>query len=639
MSAASCPSCGATFDYKCSDSVFMICPYCRSALVRSGLNFENVGKIADLKLDGSPMRLGTEGRYRGAPFGVVGRIQLQYDLGIWNEWHILFNDGRSGWLGEAQGTYAVTFLTSTTSPLPAFSQLSVGTKVAIKEQSYRVSNIESARCISGEGELPFRIGAGYEAPVIDLQGSGFAFATLDYSEDEKIPLVFTGEYVEFDDLQFSRLRDFDVDPSAGAIKTRTLKCMKCGASLTLRGMMQTASVVCSSCGAIIDVSDEDFKLIAAVKAQREYHPRIPLGSPGVLRGDKFEVIGFQRRCITVEGVGYRWGEYLLFNPYKGFRWLTEYNGHWNFVRQALDQPVQRVGGSVVHRGVVFEHFQSAEAKTEYVVGEFYWKVQAGESALVQDFVAPPLILSAEKTNNEITWSLGEYVEPDEIAAAFHLKTSLPQRIGVYANQPSPHARAVQKAAVLAVVFMSIALLIQGITLAISQNALVYEQRFDFSPAQAEKAQVTPIFELNGRTSNVIVDSSAGVDNAWLFLNLALINDDTGVAYDFGREISYYWGRDGDGPWSEGSKTDHAVLSSIPSGRYYLRVEPEGIVPASYAVQIYRDVPQWRYFLITAGMLLIMPVAAWVRSRSFEQRRWSESDHPMTGVGSLLNQEQ
>ncbi len=44
-------------------------------------------------------------------------------------------------------------------------------------------------------------------PVADLQGDDSSFATLDYSEEP--PLVFLGEYVEFDALQLSGLREFD----------------------------------------------------------------------------------------------------------------------------------------------------------------------------------------------------------------------------------------------------------------------------------------------------------------------------------------------------------------------------------------------------------------------------------------------
>ena len=38
------------------------------------------------------------------------------------------------------------------------------------------------------------------------------------------------------------------------------------------------------------------------------------------------------------GMPYSWREYLLFNPYKGFRYLTEYNGHWNYVTPLKSVP-------------------------------------------------------------------------------------------------------------------------------------------------------------------------------------------------------------------------------------------------------------------------------------------------------------
>ena len=43
-------------------------------------------------------------------------------------------------------------------------------------------------------------------------------------------------------------------------------------------------------------------------------PLIPLGSRGKIRGVVYEVIGFQRRTIQVEGISYSWHEYVLFNP-------------------------------------------------------------------------------------------------------------------------------------------------------------------------------------------------------------------------------------------------------------------------------------------------------------------------------------
>ena len=105
------------------------------------------------------------------------------------------------------GTYAVSFLTEVGDKIPRFEDLRSGQQVVLRGQSYEVTDVEKALCIAGEGELPFQIGPGYAAPTADLTGPGNGFATLDYSEPE--PLVFMGEYVEFEELHLSGLRELN----------------------------------------------------------------------------------------------------------------------------------------------------------------------------------------------------------------------------------------------------------------------------------------------------------------------------------------------------------------------------------------------------------------------------------------------
>ncbi len=392
-------------------------------------------------------------------------------------------------------------------------------------------------------------------------------------------------------------------------------------------MLQTASVVCSACGTVIDISDENMRIISAFISKVKVEPAIPLGTRGKLPDGEFEVIGFMRRVIEIEGVGYRWREYLLFNPYKGFRWLSEYNGHWNYIKTTLHRPRMLSDGNVNFKGAVFQHFQSAHAKVDYVAGEFYWRVHAGEGCLVQDFVAPPQILSMEQTDNEITWSVGEYMEPEAIAAAFKLKQPLPARIGVGANQPSPHTSRSLRIVGLAAVFIAAALLIQLVSLIGAQNKLVYQDDFAYNTGDAEKSRVTEIFEVSGRSSNVVVRTDAPVNNGWLYVSMALINEEMGTAYDFGREISYYRGTDSDGSWTEGRQYDEATLTRVPPGRYYLRLEPDGPASTNYSIKVYRDVPVWWPFLAAVASLAAFPIIAFWRFHTFEYARWSESDHP------------
>jgi len=207
MTEATCPGCGAKVAFRSTASVFAVCEYCRSTLVRHDLDLENVGKMAELKSDGSPLRLGATGVYDGVHFAAAGRIQYRYAQGLWNEWYLVFDDMRGGWLGEARGNYAVSFVAEVPDSIPEFASVNAADVVKLAQLPYEVVDKQTAKVIAGEGELPFRVGAGYEAPVVDLQGPGRRFATIDYSEDK--PLVFLGTYVEFDQLGLSGLRTFD----------------------------------------------------------------------------------------------------------------------------------------------------------------------------------------------------------------------------------------------------------------------------------------------------------------------------------------------------------------------------------------------------------------------------------------------
>lgn len=420
-----------------------------------------------------------------------------------------------------------------------------------------------------------------------------------------------------------------------APRAKTLKCSKCGNPLTVRGLEHTEAIACEACGSILDLSDENLRILSTYQSKVKHKPLIPLGARGTLKGELLEVIGYVRRAITVEGVSYEWSEYLLFNPTRGFRWVTEYNGHWNLVQTIHDNPKMKgegPGSTASYLNQTFRHFQTANARVSYVLGEFYWKVQVGETCQVTDYIAPPLILSREKTGKEVTWAAGEYMEPDTIWKAFRLNTAIPPKEGVAPNQPSPYAGVPSGIFKMFLAFLGAAFLIHLLLSILAQNKIVYEKYFTFRQQEQEKAQVTDFFELTGRTSNVVIKSTARVNNNWLYLHMALIRED-GQAYHFGRELSYYHGTDGGEKWSEGNSSDEAALPAIPPGKYYLLIEPESSAQSiSYGVQVYRDVPQWSFLLLAIGGLILIPIWVKWRSSRFEARRWAESDSSNSGDG-------
>jgi hypothetical protein len=420
----------------------------------------------------------------------------------------------------------------------------------------------------------------------------------------------------------------------GAPQVKSLNCPGCGAAITLRSFRQAVTVVCDHCHSILDAQDPKLQILQKFKAATdEYPPLIPLGTRGTIRGTAYEVIGFQRRTIHVDGLPYSWGEYILFNPYKGFRYLTEYNGHWNDTSILRSLPTVNDYVSpptVTYLGETYRHFQTAKAGTTFVLGEFPWQVRVGQASDVSDYVSPPRVISSERTGKEITWSMGEYVSGADIWKSFGLKTTPPGAVGVYENQPSPLSADTKTIWVVFACFAAGLIVLLSAFSILAGNEQVFSGDYRFDPnAKVEASFVTESFELKGHTADLELTTTSNIDNGWIYLNCALINQDTGQAFDFGRELSYYYGHDEDGFWTEGKQDDRVTIPSVPPGSYYLRVEPESDVRGgiiNYTITAKRDVPQASFFGIALLALLVPAGLITWRSISFEHLRWAESDY-------------
>ncbi len=413
---------------------------------------------------------------------------------------------------------------------------------------------------------------------------------------------------------------------------RSLTCPSCGAAIESHLGAWSATVSCVTCGAVLDSSTEVLQILQAADRSLQGVSAIPLGSRGTFDGDPFEAVGWQERQVFVDGDAFRWREYVLFNPYLGFRFLSEYDGHWNFIVPIEGTLPTAESGGLEFAGASFRHFQSTSATTARVLGEFPWEVRRGDVVATADYVAPPILLSSEEDDEGTTWSLGTYMEPPAIATAFAGSSlSLPPRTGVFANQPSPWASLSRRLWQMGVEAALVMLLILGVVLFMQQNADVFEETYQFSTATAsssteEQAFVTPVFALKG-SGNVRISLRAVVDNAWLGAGIALIDDDRGNAYETGLEVGRYSGVDGGESWSEGSYNASFRIPAVPAGNYYLRIAPEGATSASYTVRVQRATLVAWYALVAALALFLPPLLAAIAATSFEQRRWMESDHP------------
>jgi hypothetical protein len=207
MQTLSCPSCGANVNFVSKASIFAVCSYCKSTLVRHDMDLEKVGKISELRDDLTPIQIGTTGMFNSEKFEVIGRMKVGYKDGFWNEWYAISGSGQESWLVEAQGFYGLCF-PFTEVEMPDRRMIKPGKSVDFGPMGYyQVEDIHDVTCLYSEGELPVNAAQGRKSLSVDLSDSKEGMATIEYALQET--RVFRGAYQDFDLFQFKNLRHID----------------------------------------------------------------------------------------------------------------------------------------------------------------------------------------------------------------------------------------------------------------------------------------------------------------------------------------------------------------------------------------------------------------------------------------------
>ena len=391
-----------------------VCEFCRTAVLKDPGAVRDLGKVAEALEDYSPIQLGTSGTWGKRPFTVVGRLQLRYDAGMWNEWHLLFDDGSSGWLGDASGQYTITTARDSAGPLPAFEALRPGQQYAIGAERYTAGDVRTAQCIGGQGELPFVVGAGWQARVADLR-LGSAFVTLDYSDGAQ-PRLYAGVAVTLEGLQCQLLREDDVIlQAAGRYRGRltALACPSCGSPIQyLPGLTNT--LVCRACNSQLDAASPQVAVLQAGERVKKERTTLALGAEGRLGNSPQAIIGVMRR---VDDEGTAWTEYLLYGAKAGFTWLIETDEGW-FKSAVIDDWPRTDGGAARMGSVKYDKLYEYDATVTFVAGAFNWRVAAGDVTHVVEYKRGPAQLAAELTATELTWSKSSAVAQDQLSSWF-----------------------------------------------------------------------------------------------------------------------------------------------------------------------------------------------------------------------------
>ena len=436
---AACPNCGAPVDFRSPASAFAVCSFCKSTIVRDGDALSKIGESAELFDDHSPLQLGASGKYQGAAFTLVGRLQYRYAQGTWNEWHALFDNGKSGWLSEDNGRYVIAFDTPLAGAAPAATSLKAGAQVTIAGQGWTVGSVSAAKLIAAQGELPHTPNLTRGFVISDLRNARGEVGTLDYGEPGQ-PRWSIGRSVAISELAMTGL----AQESEKTLKARGLECPNCGTALEIK-LSTTQSIVCHQCASVVDVSKGVGGDLAHYAQATGAEPLIPLGSSGELsltRGKvlPWQVVGYVERCEVDQDPGDEqsvWREYLLYHRTEGFVFIVDAQDGWSWTAPITGVP-DKAGDGVKYEGAVYRKLYDYTGMVTYVLGEFYWQVTRNQRTLNTDYqgtgAAASRRLNREATgsgdSSEVVWSGGDTLSADQVMKAFKLapeKTAAIQR--------------------------------------------------------------------------------------------------------------------------------------------------------------------------------------------------------------------
>lgn len=634
---ANCPNCAGPIEFKKGSTIVVVCPFCRSAVARTDRKLEDLGRVAEIVDSQSPLKLGLQGDFNDNKFELTGHAQIKHGAGgFWDEWYATFSNGWVGWLAEAQGKFYMTFYKPTPEgfTIPTFNEIQPGQRLdGLSDETHLVVNEKgTATHIAADGEIPYKLDPNEQSDYADLVGKDGVFATIDYSTEP--PYLFYGQELTLADMGLADKRA--AEREAKVAPTDAMNCPNCGGTLNLKAPDKSERVTCPYCNSLLNINEGNLEYLRALKpnpAPQDF--LLEIGAKGSFEnfadGVELEIIGAMTRSVTFDGVKYFWNEYLLYNPKVGFKWLIDSDNHWSFVKSVnaadLDIPQSYAGvkPSVKYNGKSYKIFQDAPARVEYVKGEFYWRVEQGETVQAADFVAAPYMLSQEKNSREISWSLGTYIKKQEVEKAFGIE-NLPKPFNVAPNQPYEGGGLIKYGFLLLGILLLVGIFMIPLT-GLSSTKL--NQEILLPPLKSTSAGQIVFsnnFELEG-SENIRVSAAAPVSNSWTELNIDLVREGNNDIESVLIPIEYYYGNSGGESWTEGSKTNDATISAVPAGKYTLRVEgvwQDWTKPMPVRVKVEQNVTRGTNFILAFIFLAIGPVIGLFRKFTFESSRWSES---------------
>ena len=204
-------------------------------------------------------------------------------------------------------------------------------------------------------------------------------------------------------------------------------CPSCKTTNQPRFKAMTLAMTCHSCGTYFNLGRWTSESVEFIYKSV---PDLAIGSRGKINDVVYEITGY----VVKEDNRYhfKWREYSLYNPKFGLAFLSENNGHWNFLVPAR-APVTRVFGTeFTYENTRFQLYARMKATVIFGQGEFFTDVfDATRKSRTDEYLSVPALYVCDVESKSVHWFKGAYLPSDILSDAFKVpKDKLPKKEGV-----------------------------------------------------------------------------------------------------------------------------------------------------------------------------------------------------------------
>ncbi|MEM9781239.1 MAG: DUF4178 domain-containing protein [Pseudomonadota bacterium] len=418
------------------------------------------------------------------------------------------------------------------------------------------------------------------------------------------------------------------------VRPTTIDCTACGAGLDVLGGGRVRRHICPYCSAELD-AQHDYQVLRRYRDLRRPESPLKIGMSGRVFGVEVTVIGTIGMVEYYAGQVWAWVDHQVYSPTHGYAWLTWEDGRIVFTRKTRERPrpatysptqIEDAENRPVfrHDGKRYRYYGSGHARMTFVEGEFNFAPRIGTERRYVSALGKNGMFTVREGGGEIEYEISRLPDRAALLKSFGIDAGdLPKLSGVHPLETfrrSGLAIFTRNSALLAGIACIVLIFVLG------------------DPQVIHRHEDHPIdrpyvgaFTITQPDRLVQIEMWADLANSWAFFEGEVTDGEDETVATFGREVGYYYGRDADGSWTEGSRDGHVNLK-LPPGDYSLElvVEEAGVwrtgrEPSRMSVSIREGVIAWWWLVLGAIGLIAVAMLFLLQRMIHSARRWSGSD--------------